>query len=103
LPDSKDRHVLAAAIHAEAEYIVTFNLRHFPKTVLQPYGIESISPDELVMRLVQQAPPPILQAAKTHRLSLICPSKTVDENLATLEKQGLPKTVAFLREHERDI
>lgn len=30
LPDLNDRHVLAAAIHAEAQVIVTRNLRDFP-------------------------------------------------------------------------
>jgi predicted nucleic acid-binding protein len=103
LPDPKDRHVLAAAIHAKAEYIVTFNLRDFPKTVLHPYGIEAVSPDELVLRLIQQIPSHILDAVKIHRLSLTRPSKTVDEYLATLEKQRLPQTVAFLRKHKTNI
>jgi predicted nucleic acid-binding protein len=99
LPDPKDRHVLAAAIHAKAEYIVTFNLGDFPKTILQPYGIEAVPPDKFVLRLIQQAPNPVLLAVKDHRLSLTRPPKTVEEYLATLEKQGLLKTVAFLREH----
>ena len=103
LPDPKDRHVLAVAIHAKAEYIVTFNLRDFPKTALQPYGIQAVSPDEFVLRLIHDEPYHFLQAVRDHRLVLKKPSKTVNEYLETLEKQGLPKTVAFLRKHETDI
>jgi hypothetical protein len=36
-------------------------------------------------------------------LSLTCPPKTVEEYLATLGKQGLSKTVAYLREHTTEI
>jgi len=103
LPDSQDRHVLAVALHAKAKYIVTFNLDDFPKMVLEPYKIDAVSTDEFVLRLIQQAPAPVLRAVKNHRLRLTRPAKTVDEYLATLEKQGLPKTVAFLREHEGEI
>ncbi len=35
----KDRHVLAAAIRARADVIVTFNLKDFPATALTPYNI----------------------------------------------------------------
>ena len=103
LPDPNDRHVLAAAIHSGAEYIVTFNLGDFPKTILQPYGIEAVSPDEFIWRLIQQIPRTVLQAVKKHRLSLLNPPKTVDEYLATLEKQKLAEIVAFLRKHEDSI
>ena len=103
LPDPNDRHVLAVAIHAEAECIVTFNLSDFPKTILQPHGIEAVSPDEFIWRLMQQIPRTVLQVVRKHRLSLKNPPKPVDEYLATLEKQRLTKTVAFLREHRADI
>lgn len=103
LPDMNDRHVLAVAIHTKAEYIVTFNLRDFPKLVLQPHGIEAILPDELVLRLIREVPRLVLQVAKIHRLSLTRPSLSVIEYFAMLEKQGLPKTVAFLREYKSDL
>ena len=103
LPDPKDRHVLAAAIHAQAECIITFNLKDFPHSVLKSYGIAALSPDEFVFRLIQLEPPLVALAAKHHRLSLKKPPKTVAEYLETLEQQGLPKTVAFLRKHEADI
>ena len=103
LPDPNDRHVLAVAIHTQAEYIVTFNLNDFPNSVLKQYGIEAVSPDEFIFHLIQESPYFILRAVKNHRLSLTRPPKTTKEYLATLERQRLPKTVAFLREHENEI
>ena len=100
LPDPNDCHVLAAAVHAKTKYIVTFDLNHFPNAILQPCNIEALSPDEFVLRLIQQYPKRVLATAQFHRLRLTRPPKTVDEYLTTLEKQGLSDTVAFLREHK---
>jgi predicted nucleic acid-binding protein len=47
LPDQSDRHVLAAAIHAGADCIVTFNVRDFPAAKLETWDIEATRPDEL--------------------------------------------------------
>src|SRR5439155_26032958 len=52
LRDPGDRHVLAAAIRAGAQIIVTFNLAHFPEGVLARYGIEALHPDEFVADLI---------------------------------------------------
>ena len=47
--DPKDRHVLAAAVRADAEAIVTFNLKDFPEAALEPYGITPIHPDDFLL------------------------------------------------------
>lgn len=97
LPDPDDRHVLAAAIRAGADLIVTFNLNDFPKKDLQPYGIEAQHPDDFLTYQLDLAPNIVCAAAKRHRASLKNPPKDVDEYLATLEAQGLAQTVLSLR------
>jgi hypothetical protein len=46
LPDPDDRHVLAAAIRAGAQMIVTSNLKDFPPECLSPFAIEAKGPDD---------------------------------------------------------
>src|SRR4051794_5843672 len=103
LPDPDDRHVLAAAIHAQAELIVTFNLGDFPRSVLANFGIEPIDPDEFITRLCDEREASVLAAARLHRTSLKKPPKTVAEYLATLGKCRLTGTVSRLRAHEDEI
>lgn len=56
LPDAGDRHVLAAALCAGAEVIVTFNLKDFPSEFLVPHGIAAVHPDEFVVNLLDTVP-----------------------------------------------
>ena len=97
LPDEGDRHVLAAAIQAKANVIVTNNLKDSPPEVLQKFEIETQTPDEFVMNLLDLAVEDVHEAAEAHRLSLKNPAKTVAEYLNTLELHGLVRTVAELR------
>ena len=97
LPDPDDRHVLAAAIKAGANAIVTFNLKDFPSDVLSKYGIEAIHPDEFVYSQIDLAPAIACGAIKRQRESLKNPPKAKDEFLAILQKQQLPQTVSALR------
>lgn len=98
LPDPDDRHVLAAAIRANAEVIVTFNLKDFPATALASYNIEAQHPDEFLVSLFDAAPGPVCGAVKRQREGLRNPPKTAEELLATLENQGLVQTVSRLRQ-----
>jgi len=70
LPDPNDRHVLAAAVRGGADVIVTFNLRHFPKRVLGPLGIEARHPDVFVSNLLDLDSVSVCSAARRQRLSL---------------------------------
>jgi predicted nucleic acid-binding protein len=56
IPDPDDRHVVAAAICEQAQTIVTLNLRHFPRKVLEPLGISVDSPDDFLVRLFRRNP-----------------------------------------------
>jgi predicted nucleic acid-binding protein len=97
LPDENDRHVLAAAICAGADVIVTYNLSDFPAATLDQYGIEAQHPDEFITHLIDLAPLAICEAAKRQRMSLKNPPQSVEGLLETYKKQGLAQTVAELR------
>lgn len=56
LPDPDDRHVLAAAIHADAQVILTHNLRDFPTDRLTPWGVAAQHPDDFLTGLHQDHP-----------------------------------------------
>lgn len=97
LPDADDRHVLAAAIHAQADFIVTFNLRDFPDEKLAPFGIEPVHPDAFIVSLIEEDEQRVLHTAKNHLQSLKNPPKTIDEYLTDLHNSGLEETAQRLR------
>ena len=98
LPDKDDRHVLAAAIRSNANVIVTFNLSDFPASALDPYSVEAQHPDEFLTNLLDLQPWTFCKVVREQREDLRNPTQTALELLETLEKQGLPVTVARLRE-----
>lgn len=52
----KDRHVLAAAVRCQADSIITFNAKDFPKAALDPWGMEISSPSEFLTALYEMRP-----------------------------------------------
>lgn len=100
LPDPNDRHVLAAAIRANAQTIVTYNLSDFPASCLSKYEIDAQHPDEFLRRLLDIAPAKVIATVQETRRSLKNPSKSSSEYLTILEKQSLPQACAYLRQYE---
>jgi predicted nucleic acid-binding protein len=65
----KDRHVLAAAVSAKADMIVTFNLRDFPPQALTPHAIDAVHPDAFLSELLAVDPQIVLTAVERKRAS----------------------------------
>lgn len=98
LPDSNDRHVLAAGIVANAQVIVTNNLKDFPEAVLAPYGIEALHPDEFLLDTIDLYPAAVCETLTQQVDALRNPPMTREELLDRLERNGLTRSAVRLRE-----
>jgi predicted nucleic acid-binding protein len=101
LPDPDDRHVLAAAIHAGADLIVTFNLRDFPRRQLKKHDVDVQHPDDFVAALIAFAPKAIEDVVSEQLEALTNPQVTRAALLRMFEAMGLVQTVASLQAHSR--
>jgi hypothetical protein len=97
LPDDGDRHVVAAAVHARADAIITFNLKDFPRASLSSYNIEVHHPDEFLLHQLGLDEIRVVAAAQRCRARLRNPPVTAEDYLNILERKSLPRTVAALR------
>jgi hypothetical protein len=97
LPDPDDRHVLAAAIKARAQVIVTHNLKDFPSTVLDRWDMEAKSPDDFVLDQIDLSRESVYGAVQRIADSRADPPATFADVLARLERDGLVESVAALR------
>jgi predicted nucleic acid-binding protein len=97
LPDPDDRHVLAAAIKARAQVIVTDNGKHFPAASLEEWSIEAKSADAFVLDLLGLDDRIVYACVSRIAESRRNPPETVDDVLNHMEHSGLRRTVAALR------
>lgn len=103
LPDPDDRHVLAAAIVAGANVIVTKNLRHFPSEAVAKYGIEALHPDDFLVHQANLDPVTVCASVRTTRLRLRKRPYSPDQYLELLERQELARFVGLLGPHTDKI
>src|SRR5919197_846666 len=88
--DPKDRHVLAVAVAADSELIVTFDLDGFPPEACDPVGVEAIHPDEFLLDLYDLDPEAV-GAALGQQAADLNPPWELDELLRALATAGVPR------------
>ncbi|GAB3114319.1 hypothetical protein GCM10027055_20130 [Janibacter alkaliphilus] len=82
--DPKDRHVLAAAVRAEADTLVTFNLKDFPPTSTRDRQIDVVHPDAFLTGLLAEDPTGVVEALRRGSAALTNPAQTATEFIASL-------------------
>jgi predicted nucleic acid-binding protein len=102
LPDPDDRHVLAAAIKAKAEVIVTENVRDFPARELKLHDIEILTLDQFVADILDLAGPEAVAALRVMRERFKNPEITAEALILKVETLGMSETANFLTEY-RDL
>lgn len=93
--DAKDRHVVAAAVKAGAQVVVTANLKDFTPL---PDGIEAQSPDEFLCNLFDLEPQAFVDMLREQAADLHKPPVTFDELLERLFRPA-PDLVSAVRDH----
>ncbi|MDR1237405.1 MAG: PIN domain-containing protein [Propionibacteriaceae bacterium] len=94
LPDGDDRHVIAAALAAEAECICTHNVGDFPAEAMNTLGLRVVTPDDLLCPLVQDYPDSMLWVH--HQALTFLPGSTNVSTIEALRKAHSPKTAILI-------
>ncbi len=97
LPDPDDRHVLAAAMHAGAQSIITANLRDFPPAALEPFDIRAQGPDSFVRDLIRLDASLVGQVIREQAADLQDPPRSAHDVVDALKAAGLGDVTAELR------
>lgn len=101
LPDPDDRHVVAAAIHAGAQCIVTKNLRDFPTDALAPWRLEAQHPDVFLAELQHGAPEALQEIVTAIAHAWQAPGATAEDVLDRLAVDA-PHTAELIRSTAKD-
>jgi predicted nucleic acid-binding protein len=97
LPDPDDCHVLAAALAAKAQTILTMNLRDFPATELSRHGVVAVHPDGFLCGLYDADPELLRASTEMAHENLSRSAPTFADYVDALERQGLPLLTKRLR------
>lgn len=96
LPDTKDRHVLAAAIKTNASLIVTNNLKDFPTNYLSGFGLSAKTADDFFTDIIDLNHEAGLKAFRELVLAKKNPPYDEFEVLNIFRNNGLKDTADYL-------
>lgn len=93
----EDRHVVAAAVVAGAEVIVTANLRDFGRDALAPFGVVALLPDTFLLHLFDADAAVMAEIVQAQAEELVKEPMTTEEVLLRLARDA-PGFVARVRD-----
>ncbi|MDR8018833.1 PIN domain-containing protein [Nesterenkonia aerolata] len=96
LPDPDDRHVVAAAMNAQATHIITKNLRDFPSDALSTVGITAQHPDDFLTNFLDADPHALDSVISAIAHARTRSQSAEDDVLESLAIEA-PRTVARIR------
>ena len=96
--DPGDRHVLATAVVAGAEGIVTFNARHLPAAALAPFGKQQVDPDDFLCTLLDLDGPSVADTILEQAADLRRPPLSAAQLLDLLQLGRVSRFATRMRE-----
>lgn len=97
--DEKDRHVLAAAVRARAEVLVTFNVRDFPAETTAAYDVEVVDTDGFLLDQLDLYPGLVMGALHQQANAYKRPETALPDLLSRLAASGVPRFATEARRH----
>lgn len=98
----KDRHVLAAAVVADARLIVTLDSRHFPEPALAPHGIVALHPDPFLLDLFARHPEDMGRLVEAQASDLRRNPLRVEQILERIARHAPSFAAAISRQRHRE-
>jgi predicted nucleic acid-binding protein len=96
--DPDDAHVIAAAIEAGADFIITCDRAFLETGALSGYPFSALHPDALLSRIMERERVLFVEMIESARRSLRNTDPTLPEYVAMIEQTGLPLVAGRLRE-----
>jgi hypothetical protein len=103
LPDSDDRHVVAAGIAADATVILTWNLRDFPPKELKKFGLRRETPDAFLSGVYDNVPELMVASLANARRNLTKTQLSAPDFVNMLPRQRLFQLAKRAQKHLGDL